>query len=68
VGFAAGVAKPSATFGVFLVPILKENFGVPTVLGIVSAVSMLGLVVTLPLGQEDAQYSLPRSSRDTARK
>jgi hypothetical protein len=29
-----------------LLPILKEKFGVPSVLGIVSAVSLLGLVVT----------------------
>ena len=52
-GFAAGVAKLGATLGVFLLPILKEKFGVPSVLGIVSAVSVLGLVVTLILGRED---------------
>ncbi len=52
-GFAAGVAKLGATLGVFLLPILKEKFGVPSVLGIVSAVSLLGLVVTLILGRED---------------
>ena len=38
-GFAAGVAKLGATLGVFLLPILKQKFGVPSVLGIVSAVS-----------------------------
>jgi len=54
-GFAAGVAKLGATLGVFLLPILKEKFGVPTVLGIVSAVSLLGLVVTLILGREDTE-------------
>jgi len=52
-GFAAGVAKLGATVGVFLLPILKERFGVPSVLGIVSAVSLLGLVVTLALRRED---------------
>jgi MFS transporter, putative metabolite transport protein len=52
-GFAAGVAKLGATFGVFLLPILKERFGVSTVLGIVSAVSLLGLIVTLSLRRED---------------
>ena len=52
-GFAAGVAKLGATLGVFLLPILKEKFGVPSVLGIVSAVSVLGLIVTLILGRED---------------
>ena len=54
-GFAAGVAKLGATLGVFLLPILKEKFGVPSVLGIVSAVSLLGLVVTLILGREDTE-------------
>jgi hypothetical protein len=41
--------------GVFLLPILKEKFGVPTVLGIVSAISLLGLVVTLILRREDIE-------------
>ena len=52
-GFAAGVAKLGATLGVFLLPIVKEKFGVPSVLGIVSAVSLLGLVVTVILRRED---------------
>ena len=54
-GFAAGTAKLGATFGVFLLPILKERLGVPSVLGIVSAVSLLGLVVTLILAREDTE-------------
>jgi MFS transporter, putative metabolite transport protein len=54
-GFAAGVAKLGATLGVFLLPILKERFGVPSVLGIISAVSLLGLVVTLILRREDTE-------------
>jgi MFS transporter, putative metabolite transport protein len=54
-GFAAGVAKLGATLGVFLLPILKETLGVPSVLGIVSSVSLLGLVVTLILGREDTE-------------
>jgi MFS transporter, putative metabolite transport protein len=48
-GFAAGTAKLGATLGVFLLPILKQQFGVPIVLGIISAVSLLGLIVTLVL-------------------
>jgi hypothetical protein len=47
--------KLGATLGVFLLPILKEKFWVPSVLGIVSAVSLLGLVVTLILGREDTE-------------
>jgi MFS transporter, putative metabolite transport protein len=54
-GFAASVAKLGATLGVFLLPIVKEKFGVPTVLGILSAVSLLGLVVTLILAREDTE-------------
>lgn len=52
-GFAAAVAKLGATLGVFLLPILKERFGISSVLGIVSVVSLLGLVVTLCLRRED---------------
>jgi MFS transporter, putative metabolite transport protein len=52
-GFAAGVAKLGATLGVFLLPIFKQKFGVPSVLGIVSAVSLLGLIVTFALRRED---------------
>ena len=54
-GFAAGVAKLGATSGVFLLPILKEKFGIPSVLGMVSAVSLLGLFVTLVLRREDTE-------------
>lgn len=54
-GLAAGFAKLGATLGVFLLPIVKQKFGVPTVLGIVSAISLLGLVVTLALGREDTE-------------
>jgi MFS transporter, putative metabolite transport protein len=54
-GFAASVAKLGATFGVFLLPIVKGKFGVSSVLGIVSAVSLVGLVVTLIFGREDKE-------------
>jgi MFS transporter, putative metabolite transport protein len=57
-GFAAAVAKVGATLGVFLLPILKERFGVSSVLGIVSAVSLLGLIVTLCLRREDTPSPL----------
>jgi MFS transporter, putative metabolite transport protein len=52
-GFAAAVAKLGATLGVFLLPILKEKFGVPSVLGIMSVASLLGLIVTLALRRQD---------------
>src|SRR5204863_8328935 len=59
-GFAAGVAKLGATFGVFLLPILKQKFGVPIVLGIISAVSLLGLTVTLVLNARTQSSSSSR--------
>jgi MFS transporter, putative metabolite transport protein len=55
-GFAAGVAKIGATLGVFVLPILKNKFGVPAVLGMMAAVSLLGLTVTLIFGREDTEY------------
>ena len=54
-GFAAGVAKIGATFGVFALPILKSKFGIPAVLGMVAAVSVLGLIVTLAFGRQDTE-------------
>jgi MFS family permease len=52
-GFAASVGKTGATLGVFVLPILKSKFGLPVVLGMVVAVSILGLIVTLIFGRED---------------
>jgi hypothetical protein len=49
------VAKIGATFGVFVQPILKGKFGVPAVLEMVMAVSVLGLIVTLVFGREDTE-------------
>jgi predicted MFS family arabinose efflux permease len=57
-GFAAGVAKIGATLGVFVLPILKNKFGVPAVLGMMAAVSLLGLIVTLVFGREDTEQDL----------
>jgi putative MFS transporter len=57
-GFAAGAAKVGATFGVFVLPILKGKFGVPAVLEMVVAVSVLGLIVTLVYGGEDTESGL----------
>jgi len=54
-GFAASVAKMGATLGVFVMPILKGRFGVPAVLAMMAAVSVLGLIVTLIFGREDRE-------------
>jgi hypothetical protein len=54
-GFAAAVAKIGATLGVFVLPILKDKFGVLAVLAMVSAVSTLGLLVTFALRHEDTK-------------
>jgi MFS transporter, putative metabolite transport protein len=57
-GFAAAVAKLGATLGVFLLPIFKQKFGVQAVLGIVSAVSLLGLIITFVLRRNDTSSPL----------
>jgi len=49
------VAKIEATFGVFILPIVNGKFGVPAVLGMVAAVSVLDLIVTLVFGCEDTE-------------
>jgi MFS transporter, putative metabolite transport protein len=54
-GFAAGVAKIGATLGVSVLPILKGTLGVPAVLGMMAAVSVLGLAVTLIFSREDRE-------------
>src|ERR1700746_107419 len=51
-GFAASVAKIGATLGVFVLPVLKGRFGVPVVLAMMAAVSVLGLIITLIFGRE----------------
>jgi len=53
---AAGMAKIGATLGVFVLPILKGRFGVPAVLGMMAAVSVLGLLVTLVFGCQDTEH------------
>jgi MFS family permease len=45
-GFAASAAKVGATLGVFTLPIVKTDTGVPTVLGLMVGVSLMGLVAT----------------------
>lgn len=54
-GFAASVAKIGATLGVFVLPVLKGRFGLTAVLGMMAAVSVLGLIVTLIFGREDTE-------------
>jgi MFS family permease len=54
-GFAAGFAKIGATVGVFVLPILKGKFGVPAVLGMMAAVSLLGVTATVIFGREDTE-------------
>jgi len=60
-GFAASVAKLGATFGVFVLPILKAKFGVSAVLSMVAAVSVLAVMVTVVYGGEDTEQ-LPAES------
>jgi MFS transporter, putative metabolite transport protein len=50
-GFAASTAKVGATLGIFVLPQVKEHWGVAAVLIMMAAVSALGAVVTLILGR-----------------
>jgi hypothetical protein len=54
-GVAAGIAKLGATLGVFFLPVSNGKFGLQSVLGIVSAISLLGLMVTLALRRADTE-------------
>lgn len=51
--FAAGAAKLGGKPRRFSAANRKTEFGVPSVLGVVSAVSLLGLMVTVALRRED---------------
>ena len=50
-GFAASTAKIGATLGIFVLPQVKEHWGVAAVLVMMAAVSALGAVVTVILGR-----------------
>ena len=53
----AGAATSALANGplMLFLPILKDKFGVPAVLGMVAIVSVLGLIVTLVFGREDTE-------------
>ena len=46
-GFAAGFAKIGAALGIFVFPIIKNSFGITTVLAGVAVISLLALVITI---------------------
>jgi MFS transporter, putative metabolite transport protein len=58
-GFAAAVAKLGATLSVFLLPIIKADFGVPAVLVLMAAVSLLGAATTAVLNEAVDDATLP---------
>jgi MFS transporter, putative metabolite transport protein len=51
-GFAAGMAKLGASIGVFVLPILKSEFGIPAVLALMACVSVGGLAITAIVSRE----------------
>jgi len=61
-GFAAGVAKIGATLGVFVLPVIKSNFGISAVLGLMACVSLAGLIVTAYFAHDVAEGT-PLESR-----
>ncbi len=58
-GLAAAVAKLGATLSVFLLPIIKADWGVPVVLALMAAVSILGAAGTAILDEEIDDSELP---------
>jgi len=58
-GLAAAVAKIGATLSVFLLPIIKADWGVPVVLVLMAAVSILGAASTAILDEEVDDSELP---------
>jgi putative MFS transporter len=58
-GFAAAVAKLGATLSVFLLPIIKADFGIPAVLVLMAAVSMVGAASTVILDEAVDDRELP---------
>lgn len=58
-GLAAAVAKLGATLSVFLLPIIKADWGVPVVLALMAVVSLLGAASTAILNEEIDDSELP---------
>jgi MFS family permease len=58
-GLAAAVAKLGATLSVFLLPIIKADWGVPVVLALMAAVSILGAAGTAILDEAVDDSELP---------
>ena len=58
-GLAAAVAKLGATLSVFLLPIIKADWGVPVVLALMAAVSLVGAAGTAILDEEVDDAELP---------
>ena len=46
-GFAAGAAKLGAALGIFLLPVLRVQIGVPSLLYLLALVCLLGLAITV---------------------
>jgi len=58
-GFAAAVAKLGATLSVFLLPIIKADFGIQAVLVLMAAAAMVGAGSTLALDEAVDDEELP---------
>jgi PHS family inorganic phosphate transporter-like MFS transporter len=63
-GISAGVAKVGAFIGVFLLPVIKSDFGVSGAMKLFALFSLVGLLLTLLL-PEPAGKSLDEASAET---
>jgi putative MFS transporter len=65
-GFAAATAKVGATLGIFVLPQVKESWGVAGVLALMAAVSALGAFLTAILAREIREIPEGRGLEDAA--
>ena len=66
-GFAAATAKVGATLGIFVLPLVKEHWGVAAVLAMMAAVGALGAAVTAILARKVGPIPEGRGLDDAGR-
>ena len=65
-GFAAATAKVGATLGIFVLPQIREYWGVTAVLIMMAVVSALGAAITVFLGRQIKEIPEGRGLEEVA--
>ena len=65
-GFAAATAKLGATLGIFVLPQVKEHWGVAAVLMMMAVVSALGAIITAVLARQVSKIPEGRGLDETS--